>query len=153
MPVMRYFVCVGGVLLALLFVFDAYAPKQAVVVRSAEAVVNTDNPASSALRIRSDRKWPERIVFDTSVPTIVPPPAVVAQSVPAPTAVSEYSPKARVRESFAQFVPPEPARAESKPQHKRKVVARSRAPQPTVIQPTVLAAQEPRFGFFASSFR
>jgi hypothetical protein len=144
MPVMRYFVFVGGTLLALLFMIDASAPKQA-VVSSAEAVVNTDIPF---LRIRSDRKWPERIVFDTSVPTIVPPPVAVAQSIPAPpTAVSEYSPKARVRESFAQFVP-QPAKPESKPQHKRKVIARSHA-----TQPTVLAAQEPRFGFFGSSFR
>src|SRR5258708_11291462 len=30
------------------------------------------------IRIKTDRKWPERIVFDTSAPTIVPqkPPAV-----------------------------------------------------------------------------
>src|SRR5258705_13997024 len=45
------------------------APTQSVTSREAEPII----------RIKSDRKWPERIVFDTSAPTIVPqkPPVVV----------------------------------------------------------------------------
>lgn len=105
MPVLRYFVFVGGALLALLFVADAYAPPQQVAAK-ADTIVATENPT---LRIRSDRKWPQAIVFDTTQPTIVPPPVLKAEaSVAAPANVAEISPRARVRETFAQFVPVEP---------------------------------------------
>lgn len=137
MPVARYFVFVGGALLALLFAFGADEPKQP-VVSSANAIANVEMPG---LRIHSDRKWPEAVVFDTSMPTIAP--AALAASVPAPTAVAEYSPKARVRESFAQFVPPEPTKPQAKPRHKRKMAVRNRT-----AQPTMFAAQQLRFGLF-----
>lgn len=136
MPVMRYFIFVGGALLALLFVADAYAPPQPVAAK-ADSVVATDNPT---LRIRSDRKWPQAIVFDTTQPTIVPPVLKAEANVAAPANVTEISPKARVRETFAQFVPVEP-----KLQHKRKVAkyaASSRLAQ--VAQPT-------RFGVFGNN--
>jgi hypothetical protein len=139
MPVARYFVFVGGALLALLFAFGSDAPKQP-VVSSAAAIANPEIPG---LRIRSDRKWPEAVVFDTSRPTITPAPTALAASVPVPTAVAEFTPKARVRESFAQFAPPEPTKPESKPQHKRKIVVRNQT-----AQPTMFAAQQPRFGLF-----
>jgi hypothetical protein len=59
-------------LLAIFFIADWYmsmAPTQIVTSREAEKPI---------IRIKTDRKWPERIVFDTSAPTIVPqkPPAV-----------------------------------------------------------------------------
>ena len=66
MPLARYFLFVGGLLLALLFVADACLPKMPV----AEAVNAGFDPAT--IRIHSDRKWPERVVFDTSHPVIVP---------------------------------------------------------------------------------
>jgi hypothetical protein len=58
MPLARYFLYVGGVLLALLFIGSACLP-------------NTPPRAETAvylppIRIHSDRKWPERIVFDTA---------------------------------------------------------------------------------------
>src|SRR4030088_3261695 len=85
MPVLRYFLFVGGALLALLFAVDAFAPKVPVVV-AAEASATIENPT---LRIRSDRKWPDRIVFDTSLPTIVPPAQTAATEVsPPPPAVA-----------------------------------------------------------------
>src|SRR5260370_29450921 len=34
------------------------------------------------IRIKSDRKWPERIVFDTSAPTIVPQKSPVIEDAP-----------------------------------------------------------------------
>jgi hypothetical protein len=140
MPLVRYFVFVGGALLALLFVADAYAPKLPVV--SATEIASTENPT---LRIRSDRKWPERIVFDTSIPTIVPKLAAnTNESVLAPATIADVTATVRVRDSFAQFAPPETIKPESKPPHKRKV-ARNRA-----AQPTRLAAQQPRFGFFGN---
>ena len=137
MPLARYFFLVGGVLLALLFVVDAVLPKLPVVERT-----DTDLPA---IRIHSDRKWPERVVFDTNIPTIIPAPTARAEAVapaPAPPVVADVSAKVRVREAFAQFVAPDPKKPESKLQRKRKI-AKSR-----VAPPVVLVAQQPRFGFF-----
>src|SRR5882672_4659807 len=61
MPLARYFLYVGGVLLTLVFILDACLTKLPVME---SAHVN-----SPIIRIRSDRKWPERIVFDTTPPT------------------------------------------------------------------------------------
>jgi hypothetical protein len=149
MPLARYFFFVGAALLALLFISDAYLPKLPVADNTVAAA---DPPL---IRIHSDRKWPERVVFDTSLPTIMPRPAAnTVASVAAPATVADVSAKVRVREAFAQLQPPSdptklhPAdtkKPESKPQHKRRI-ARSR-PNP----PTMLAAQQPRFGFFGNS--
>ena len=147
MPVLRYFLFVGGALLALLFAVDAVVPKEPLVT-AAEANATTENPA---LRIRSDRKWPDRIVFDTSLPTIVPPAQTAATEVsPPPTAAGEFTAKARVRESFAQFRPADESKPEAKPQPKRKI-AKHRAPS-TAPQVAVVAQQPPRFGFFGNNF-
>src|SRR3974377_896706 len=97
MPVVRYFLFVGVALLALLFGIDAYVqkPPPAEVPRA-----TTD---LSMIRIRSDHKWPERVVFDTSLPTITHPstPMRVVTIPPA----AEGSEKAGLRESIAQAQP------------------------------------------------
>jgi hypothetical protein len=148
MPLARYFLFVGGVLLALLFVSDAYLPKLPDAVRA-----DADLPA---IRIHTDRKWPERVVFDASLPTIAP--AQVAKlEVSVPVTVADVSTKVRVREAFAQLqLPdtkqPQPAEAskpepkpEAKPQPKRRTAKRHVAP------PMVLVSRQPQFGFFASN--
>jgi hypothetical protein len=140
MPVARYFLFVGGALLALLFVVDAVVPK----VPVAEADRTDTGFDKSVIRIHSDRKWPERVVFDTSIPTIVPVQTAKAEA-DVPTPVADVSAKVRVREAFAQFVPPDPKKPEPKPQRKRKIAKSRVAPQ--VVQ----IAQQPRFGFFANS--
>ena len=120
MLLLRYFVFVGGVLVALLFAADAYAPKS-------EVASVTDGVDRSVIRIHSDRKWPERVVFDTSAPTLTVAPAVQAEaSVPAPANVAGILPTARVRETFAQFVPVEPKKAPPKARVATRV-AKSRA--------------------------
>ncbi|MBH5367928.1 hypothetical protein [Bradyrhizobium glycinis] len=109
MPIFRYFIFVGGALLTLLFaanvVFPAPSPEAHVVATAAN-----DQPL---IRIRSDRHLPERVVLDTSQPTIVAP-AVQTAAVAAPQppvqeslspALAEMSAKTRVRETFAQFTP------------------------------------------------
>jgi hypothetical protein len=145
MPLARYFVFVGGVLLALLFVVGAVLP-QLPVADADGAGAGVDK---STIRIHSDRKWPERVVFDTSIPTpIVPAQTVKAEVIkaetvaPPPTLVADVSAKTRVPEAFAQFVPHEPKKPEAKLQRKRKI-ARSR-----VAPPMIQVAQQPRFGFF-----
>ena len=138
MPVARYFMYVGGVLLALLYISDAFLPKLAVADRTDTA---TELPA---IRIHSDRKWPEPVVFDTNIPTIVPAQTAKAEAVlpPSPPVAADPSAKTRVRESFAQFVPHEPKKPEAKLQRKRKIAKSRGAP------PVILVAQQPRFGFF-----
>jgi hypothetical protein len=59
MPLARYFGFVGGFLLALLFVADFFLPKT-------ETFAKPDKVGGSAIRINSDRKWPERIVFGSA---------------------------------------------------------------------------------------
>jgi len=66
-PIARYFIFVGGALAALLLIAGWCLPtppamfaKQLVIDRS-------------IIRIKSARKWPEKVVLDTSQPTMTPP--------------------------------------------------------------------------------
>jgi hypothetical protein len=96
------------------------------------------------IRIHTDRKWPERVVFDTSAPTIVPA-TVAAVSVPPPTpapaAVADAGTKVTARDAFAQLTPSDLKKM--KPQPKRKIAKRHVAPPPMQV------AQRPQFGLFA----
>jgi hypothetical protein len=142
MPVLRYFVFVGAALLALLFVVGAALPPTPVVQASNAA---TD---LSTIRIHSDRKWPARVVFDTSAPTIVPAPtqtASVAPAAAAPERVADVSTKVTARDAYAQLTPADLKKPETKPAHKRKVAKRRPGP------PTMLVAQRPQFGLFANN--
>jgi hypothetical protein len=105
---------------------------------------------SPILRIRSDRKWPEAIVYDTSLPTIAPPMAEIAAAAAAvvPTPAADSSAKVRARESFAQLKPGDDPKPEAKPRPKRKIAKARAAPR---NPPMVRVAQQPPFGFFASN--
>src|ERR1700761_3766909 len=112
MPVLRYFVFVGAALVALLFIVGWELPSSP-AVEAANA--GTD---LSTIRIHSDRKWPERVVFDTSAPTIVPAPARVASVAPVaavPQQVADASTKATARDAFAQATPADMKKPEVKP--------------------------------------
>jgi hypothetical protein len=61
MPIRQYFGWVGSVLLVALFATDWWLPGPAAHSHSAIPPNERVN-----LRIRSDHKWPERIVFDTA---------------------------------------------------------------------------------------
>jgi hypothetical protein len=115
MPIGRYFILVGSVLLGLLFLSDRYFPEQ--IAPSARADIDR-----SVIRVHSRHKWPEAVVYDTSLPTIVPP-----------VAAAGVSPEKPPREAFAQLLPvPPPVRpqvAETMPRAVAvKRVAKSRAP-------------------------
>jgi hypothetical protein len=145
MPLARYFLFVGGVLLALLFISDAYLPKVPDAVRA-----DADLPV---IRIHSDRKWPERVVFDTNLPTIAPVQIAKTEARVQPAIVADVSAKTRVREAFAQLPPSDskqlqptnPRKVEPKLQPRRKVAKRRVGP------PMVLVARQPQFGLFANS--
>jgi hypothetical protein len=164
MPIFRYFVFVGGALLALLFVADFSLPKPP----AAQSIVTASSDLP-LIRIRSERKLPERLVLDTSQPTIAPP-TVTTAAVAAPQqpvqarvspALSEMSAKARVRETFAQFVPEPKAdatsvkKADAKPQAasptKRKVAKTRWVPSPFFGRP-MMVAQQPHFGLFNTTW-
>jgi hypothetical protein len=159
MPVARYFLFVGAALLALLYAAGAFfpgLPSEPTIQSAADAPV---------IRIHSDRKWPERVVFDTRVQSMPAATTMVAAKTDAvvvpPATFDDLAAKARVRDAFAQLVPDEPKQVASaepkKPQpppqpHKRKVAKASiGSPKTPVGPPTILVAQQPRFGFFANN--
>lgn len=74
MPIMRYFVFVGGLLLALLFAADRYLPAPG-------ATATVADPDRTIIRIKSARNLPEKIVFDPSPRAEMP---IVAQTDPIP---------------------------------------------------------------------
>jgi hypothetical protein len=141
MPLARYFFYLGGVLLALLFVVDAYLPKL--------PVAHWADKVSHNIRIHSDQKLPERIVYDTSLPTITPPQiARTEQSAAARATIASAKP--RQEEAFTQL-PPSAAnqlqssdskRREPKLQRQRKNTKRHAPP------PMLLVARQSRFGWF-----
>jgi hypothetical protein len=144
MPVARYFLFIGGVLLALLFALDAFAPQQVAVATNSAASID-----KTVVRIRSDQKLPERVVYDMSLPTIVPP-AAKTQVATAPAApVAELNAPAQVRDTFAQVVPAEAKKPEKQiePQAARKrKVAKVRS-----ARPVQFAQQQQHFGFFGNN--
>jgi hypothetical protein len=150
MPVARYFLFVGGLLFALLLAIDALVPQEAVVANQAapQAAPSVDK---TIVRIRSDQKLPERVVYDTSLPTVVPPPAVTAQAAPA-VAPADSAAQARMRETFAQLVPAEAKKPEPQVQRKRKIAKARPAPPMQMAQPPqtrqMRIAQQSQFGFF-----
>ena len=145
MPLARYFLYVGGVLLALLFIADSSLPK----LPTAERADSHLTP----IRIHSDQKWPERVVYDTSIPTIVPAePANALANIPAAETVTEMPAKAR--EAFAQLQRSDANelqrsdanKREPKLQRNRKIARR----HPT--SPMRLVARQPQFGWFGTGF-
>jgi hypothetical protein len=155
MPVARYFFFVGAALLALLFVVDAYLPNPPTATDAVTAAA--DLPM---IRIHTDRKWPERIVFDTTIPAAsstqmaaAAPLQAAAKVAQAPTSNTDVS--AKVREAFAQLQPPDSPQVQPSasktplpapaPQRKHKMVKR----QPAAQMVLVAQQQQPRpFGFF-----
>jgi hypothetical protein len=98
-PIVRYFIFVGGALAALLLIAGWCLPMPPVM--SADHLTID----RATIRIKSARKWPEKVVLDTSQP-IIPPPAVeeapAAQSVPLS---SEEAGDQSNREAMAQLRP------------------------------------------------
>jgi hypothetical protein len=125
--------------MALLFAFDFFSPKA-----SADSGIHSAGPVDkTTMRIRSEQKLPERIVFDTTQPTIAVKAAqtqTAQAALPGPEPAPEITAKARVRETFAQFAPVEPKKADTTV-HKKKKTARAPG------QPMHVA----RYGYFGTS--
>ena len=130
-------------LTALLFALDAFAPQQTVVAGNAPSINKT------VVRIRSDQKLPERVVYDTSLPTIVSQAAATQIAAAPAVPAADVGAQAQVRDTFAQFVPAEAKKLEKQPESqapRKRKIAKIRRAQPMRV------AQQPHFGlgFFGS---
>ena len=106
MPLARYFAFTGSVLLALLFLADWYLPRSGPAPPRAEV-------ARTVIRLHSGHKWPERVVIDTSLPTIIPP-AKVAENLAERSPPRVRSPREALAlvtpaEAVAPAITPKPA--------------------------------------------
>jgi len=112
MPILRFITWVGTALLALVFLADWQLPKPL-----PEPAVDSVRPV---IRITSVQQPPERIIIDTSQPTIVPPPTLFTDAAP-----GEPSPTPK---SYASAAPPPAA---TKVDQKNRKVVRQQGPKVT----------------------
>jgi hypothetical protein len=110
-PLARYFAFVGSVLLGMMFIANWYRPSVSSQTFFREARVD-----KSIIRITSSQKWPEPLVIDTSLPTIVPPPPPVLANAPITN---------QPRDALAQLQPPLPKASKYSVRAKRKVAAQA----------------------------
>ena len=132
MPLGRYFVFIGGSLLALICLIDWLVPQKTV----AAAV---GDPDRTVIRIHSTHKWPSAVVFDTTQPTIVPPaqPVMVQAAAETPPA-AQKSP----RDALAQIAEV-PSVTTAHPTPPKHVKRRTKTPR----HPTEQVASYETFGF------
>lgn len=160
MPLLRYFVFVGGALLALLLVCNAVIPTEAPL---ATVKSGSDLPA---IRIQSERKWPERVVIDTSIPTSLPAKVVALE----PKGRAAEAPAvASARDAHARMMPPAPTQRAvqaSRPADPLTQIAEAapKPPQPKLLpkrksartahpgRPMMIVAQQPHFGWFDTTW-
>jgi hypothetical protein len=84
MPLLRYFLFVGGSLIALMLVVNVAFPTAPL---PENLTSGSDLPP---IRIHSERKLPERVVIDTSV-------ALPMQAAAAPVAIAQVKPQAQIQ--------------------------------------------------------
>jgi hypothetical protein len=118
MPIGRYIAWVGASLLVLLFAADWCLPKPL-------PETSGDEINRPVIRIVSVRQPPERIIIDTTQPTIVPPPTLVGDA-------AQSEPSLPPLQSYASAL--SPATAAHIEQKKRKTTKR-REPKLAAYQP------------------
>jgi hypothetical protein len=121
MPITRYFVFVGGLLLALLFAADRYLP--APIERAGAA-----DPDRTIIRIHSARSLPEKIVFDLR-PRDDVPKIVQADQIPEPPQQVREAMAAMPAAPSAQIKKGPPARLYAVTHPKRSARLSKRAPE------------------------
>jgi len=110
----RYFLVVGGLLLTLLFIADWYTPSPP------QIPTHEGSTDRTILRIRSARKWPEKVQIDTTIPMTAPSTASV---------VDANKPEQPKLAAYAQAKPAEPQ------SEKRKAAAHVRRSKPRAAPP------------------
>ncbi len=138
MPLLRYFAVAGGALLLVLLVAGAWlpqAPGEDGIVSSAE---------HPAIRIRSERKAPEAVVFDTGQQTV--PLAKTEATAPVPVKVTEPQPPAA--ETLAQSAEPKPVATPPAKKPESGVRVKRRMARAHIRRPLTLVAQRPYYWSF-----
>ena len=150
MPLAAYFRNVGAALLVLLFVADFYLPTTPAAQRAAAY--------PPIIRIHSDRKWPARVVFDTTTAIVSAKPVAWDTNVAAsprtgdvPTSQADAS---RVRNVFAMLLQPDSRHVQSVDQNKRQVKQKTAARSTRKhTRQIILAARQRQFAWFGFGFR
>jgi len=145
MPLAAYFRNVGGALLALLLVADFYLPTSPVAQRGAAY--------PPVIRIHTERKLPEPVVFDTTrVVLATATPAPWDSNPPAPPAARDDAPG--VRNAFALLPRTDSHRAASVEQKKRQLIRRYAARGTRRYEPPqiLLAARQRQFAWFGFGY-
>lgn len=139
MPVARYFLWVGSVLLALLFIADACLPKL-----PAGRATDTPRPV---IRISSERKWPERVVFDTNAP--MPRVVTAASSVQVnPVQQTAAVIPDRAREGLARLPIPDGARMQANRPKKQEARRPQRIARRHIARPPLRIARQSEYAWF-----
>lgn len=125
MPLARYFLVIGGALLALLLIANACLP---MLPAAGQA-----NSHQVTIRIHSEQKLPDRVVYDTSLPTIVLQTIATAERNVSDSAVPVADVSLKAREAFAQLRPSDarpkdPGKREVTQQHQRKPAKKRKVP-------------------------
>jgi hypothetical protein len=147
MPLARYFLLVGGALLVMLLVVGAWLPSLPVV-----ELVETPR---AKIRIHTEMKLPERVVFDTSMPAVTHPVEPATAEIGTPTLPSADDVSAKARQAFAQLQSSDVSkskladtkRPELKSAPSRKSETRKRAAAPRKVR----LARQPQFDWFGGS--
>jgi hypothetical protein len=109
-PIARYFMVVGSALVVLLLITSRLLREAPPIFPYRSGIIDR-----TTIRINSARKWPEKIVIDTSQPTFSPPAIDVA---PAQESVERMTDE-MANLTIADF--PANTMAESKPNARRKL--------------------------------
>ena len=144
MPLARYFLLVGGALLVVLLVAGAWLPLLPVVEQA-----ETQRPK---IRILTEMKLPERVVFDTSMPAVTRPPEPVTAETAASGLPSADDVSTKARMAFAHLQSSDVSkskladtkRPELKSAPSRKSETRKRAAAPRKVR----LARHPQFDWF-----
>ena len=144
MPLARYFLLVGGALLVVLLVAGAWLPLLPVVEQA-------ETPRAK-IRIHTEMKLPERVVFDTSMPAVTRPLGPVTAETGAPSLPSADHVSTKARMAFAHLQSSDVSkskladtkRPELKSAPSRKSETRKHAAAPRKVR----LARQPQFDWF-----
>ena len=142
MPLARYFLWGGAVLLALLLIADLSLPELP-VARSADARL-------PAIHIQSVEKLPDRVVYDTSIATIIPAPLANREAnIPAAATVADIS---AARQAFAQSQPSDAKQPQRSDPRKRDTRQRHHRFATRRAAPSALLAARQPCGWFGTGY-
>lgn len=111
MPLARYFLFTGSMLLGLMFAADLYLPRPAAAV--------TPDIDRSIIRIHTSQQWPAAVPIDTAAPVPVASPSAAASATALPASIREAK-------AYAPTIPP---KFDSKPSdHARRHIKRMASP-------------------------